>query len=165
MTFEQFREKLTPFFTPAQIGNLDAEAIQSALDAHGRNTAVNDIVAMLCPIWEYKQARIEAYRVLHDMGRDVICNIIADYIETDPAFIEKLDAAKRDLLEQSTVYIQGIVSEAITKMRDIMNDPDAPQQTQLNAAECLLRNCYKLTETSTVLEDIAELKKAVFPDE
>ncbi len=83
----------------------------------------------------------------------------------DPAFIEKLDAAKRDLLEQSTVYIQGIVSEAITKMRDIMNDPDAPQQTQLNAAECLLRNCYKLTETSTVLEDIAELKKAVFPDE
>ncbi len=83
----------------------------------------------------------------------------------DPAFIEKLDAAKRDLLEQSTVYIQNIVSEAITKMREIMNDPDAPQQTQLNAAECILRNCYKLTETSTVLDDIAELKKAVFPDE
>lgn len=72
MTFEQFREKLTPFFTPSQIGHLDAEAIWSALDAHG------------------KPGDMDSMRDLHYMGRDFICNLIADCIETDPTFIEKL---------------------------------------------------------------------------
>ena len=72
MTFEQFREKLTPFFTPSQIGHLDDEAIQSALDAHG------------------KPGTLDTLRDLHYMGREFICNLIYDYIESDPAFIEKL---------------------------------------------------------------------------
>ena len=83
----------------------------------------------------------------------------------DPAFKEKYDAARREVLEQSTAFIQGIVSEAITKMRDVMNDPDASQQTQLNAAESILRNSLKLTEQNDILTQLAELKKAVFPNE
>ena len=81
------------------------------------------------------------------------------------AFKEKYDAARRELLEQSTAYIQGIVSEAIQKMRDVMNDPDASQQVQLNAAEAITRNSLKLTEQADILAQIAELKKAVFPNE
>lgn len=82
----------------------------------------------------------------------------------DPEFMKKYDAARRELLEQSTVYIQGIVCEAITKMREIMNDPDAAQQTQLNAAEAILRNSLKLTEQNDILTQLAELQKAVFPE-
>ena len=81
------------------------------------------------------------------------------------AFKEKYDAARRELLEQSTAYIQGIVSEAIQKMRDVMNDPDATPQVQLNAAEAITRNSLKLTEQNDILTQLAELKKAVFPNE
>ena len=77
------------------------------------------------------------------------------------AFKEKYDAARRELLEQSTAYIQGIVSEAIQKMREVMNDPDASQQTQLNAAESILRNSLKFTEQNDILTQLAELKKEV----
>ena len=82
-----------------------------------------------------------------------------------PAFKERYDNARREMLEQSTAYIQGIVSEAIKKMRDIMNDPDAAPQIQLNAAECITRNSLKLTEQTDILAQLAELKKAVFPNE
>ena len=81
------------------------------------------------------------------------------------AFKEKYDAARREVLEHSAAYIQGMVSEAIQKMRDIMNDPDASQQVQLNAAEAITRNSLKLTEQADILAQLAELKKAVFPNE
>jgi len=96
------------------------------------------------------------------------CGVSERYIYgrlRDLAFKEKYDAARREVLEQSTAFIQGIVSEAITKMRDVMNDPDASQQTQLNAAESILRNSLKLTEQNDILTQLAELKKAVFPNE
>ena len=50
-------------------------------------------------------------------------------------------------------------------MRDIMTDPNNAAQVQLNAAECILRNSLKLTEQADILAQIAELKKAVFPNE
>lgn len=83
----------------------------------------------------------------------------------NPEFREKYDNARRELLEQSTAYIQGIVSEAIDKMREVMNDPDAAPQVQLNAAECITRNSLKLTEQTDILRQLAELKKAVFPND
>ena len=82
-----------------------------------------------------------------------------------PDFKEKYDNARRDLLAQSTAYIQGIVSEAIQKMRDIMNNPDNAPQVQLNAAEAITRNSLKLTEQTDILAQLAELRKAVFTDE
>ncbi len=82
-----------------------------------------------------------------------------------PAFKEKYDAARREMLAQSTAYIQGMVSDAIVKMHEVMNDPNASQQVQLNAAEAITRNSLKLTEQADILAQIAELKKAVFPNE
>ena len=96
------------------------------------------------------------------------CGVSERYIYgrlRDPAFKEKYDAARREMLEQSTAFIQGITSEAIQKMREVMNDPDASQQTQLNAAESILRNSLKFTEQNDILTQLAELKKAVFPNE
>ena len=96
------------------------------------------------------------------------CGVSERYIYgrlRDPAFKEKYDAARREMLEQSTAFIQGITSEAIQKMREVMNDPDASQQTQLNAAESIMRNSLKFTEQNDILTQLAELKKAVFPNE
>lgn len=81
------------------------------------------------------------------------------------AFREKYDAARLEVLQQSTAYIQGIVSEAIQKMRNVMNDPDASQQVQLNAAEAIIRNSLKLTEQADIMAQLAEIKKAVYPNE
>lgn len=82
-----------------------------------------------------------------------------------PAFKQKYDATRRELLAQSTAYIQGMVSDAIRKMYDVMNDPNASQQVQLNAAEAITRNSLKLTEQADILAQIAELQKAVFTNE
>ena len=69
------------------------------------------------------------------------------------------------MLAQSTAYIQGIVSEAIQKMRSVMNDPDAAPQVQLNAATAIMRSSLQLTEQTDILAQLAELRKAVFPNE
>lgn len=82
-----------------------------------------------------------------------------------PAFKERYDAARREVLQQSAAYIQGMVSEAITKMRSVMNDPDASPQVQLNAANAIASNSLKLTEQADILAQLAELRKAVFKDE
>lgn len=79
-------------------------------------------------------------------------------------FNDKYDEARRDILRQSAAYIQGNVNDAIKKIREIMDDPNAAPQTQLNAAEAIIRNSVKLTELTDVLSDLAELKKAVFPE-
>jgi hypothetical protein len=78
------------------------------------------------------------------------------------AFKEKYDRARRELLAQSTAYLQGITGEALQKMYQIMNDPDAAPQTQLNAANSIASNSQKMTEQADILAQIAELKRAVF---
>ena len=81
------------------------------------------------------------------------------------AFKEKYVRARHELLAQSTAYLQGITGEAIQKMRDIMNDPDASPQVQLNAANAIASNSLKMTEQADILAQLDELKKAVFPNE
>ena len=82
-----------------------------------------------------------------------------------PLFRGKYDEARREILAQSTAYIQGMVSDAIQKMYEVMNDPNASQQVQLNAAEAITRNSIKLTEQADILARIAELQRAVFLNE
>lgn len=81
------------------------------------------------------------------------------------AFKEKYDRARRELLAQSTAYLQGITGEALQKMYSIMNDPDAAPQVQLNAANAIASNSLKMTEQADILAQLEELKKAVFPNE
>lgn len=83
----------------------------------------------------------------------------------DPAFIERYEAERNEMLQQCVAFTNSIVSEAIAKMREIMHDPAASPQTQLNAADAIVRNCLKLTEETTLLKDVAELKQAVFANE
>lgn len=71
MDFTSFREKLITFFTPEQIGHLDAVALWDAVDTHG------------------KPHDLDTLRTLHYMGRDFICILIADDIFY-PGAIERM---------------------------------------------------------------------------
>ena len=82
-----------------------------------------------------------------------------------PAFKERYDRARLEVLQQSTAYLQGIVSDAIRKMYELMNDPDTAPQIQLNAAIAITRTQQTMTEQTDILTQLAELKKAVFPYE
>lgn len=82
-----------------------------------------------------------------------------------PAFKKKYDTARRELLEQTTAYVQGALTEAIDKLLSIMRDPDASPQVQVNAATALVRTFLKLSETTYILAEIEEIKKAVFINE
>lgn len=79
----------------------------------------------------------------------------------DEDFSEKYAAARMSLLEQITAYLQGITGEAVNKIREIMEDPETPKQTALNAADCLLRNTYKMTEQTDVVNRISRLEELV----
>lgn len=83
----------------------------------------------------------------------------------NPAFKERYDRARLETLQQSTAYLQGIVGEAIRKMYDIMTDPDNAPTVQLQAAQAITRTQQAMTEQTDILTQIAELKKAVFPNE
>lgn len=98
----------------------------------------------------------------------IVCEVSERQIYTrlkTPSFKARYDAARRELLEQSTAYVQGMVSEAIKKMHDVMNDPETSKQVQLNAAEGIIRNSLKLTEQADVISQIEDLKKAVYQNE
>lgn len=88
MTATEFREKLHPYFTPAQVGHLDAEAIQSAIDAHG------------------KPADLDTLRTYHYMGRDFICDTIYNYCEIDPEYINQLAGSPIDEDARARLIIQ-----------------------------------------------------------
>ena len=67
MTRAEFDAKLSPYFTLAQIDTLDAEALESALDAHG-----------------------DAYDpdTLHAMGREHIAYLLACIADDEDAIAE-----------------------------------------------------------------------------
>lgn len=80
-------------------------------------------------------------------------------------FKKQYDYARLKLLEQTTGYIQGLISESIKKIYDIMLDDTVSKQTQLNAANTILKYSFKFTEQMDILKEIEELKKAVFENE
>ncbi len=75
-------------------------------------------------------------------------------------FKKRYAEARYQLIEQSTAFMQGLVGEATAKMRDIMNDPNAAPQVQLNAADSILRNSFKLTEQTDILTRLDALERA-----
>lgn len=76
-------------------------------------------------------------------------------------FSKKYSEARQRLLRQTTTYLQGLVSEAVEKIRSVMNDPESSRQTSLNAAAELLRVCYKMTEQADVIDRLDKLEQIV----
>ena len=76
----------------------------------------------------------------------------------DPTFKARYDEARRELLERSVTELQAHLSEAVGVFVSVMRDRQAPQQTRLNAAEAVMRNCLKLTEQVDVIERLERLE-------
>ena len=87
MDFTTFREKLIPFFTPEQIGNLDTCAINDAIDAHG------------------KPGDLDSMRDLHFMGREFICNLLYD-VADDITEIKRMFGINMDPIKHAAMLNQ-----------------------------------------------------------
>lgn len=77
-----------------------------------------------------------------------------------PAFHERYDKARHDLLDHATAQLQGRTGEAVETMAEVMNDPKNPPQTRLNAADAIIRNGLKLTEQADILQRLDALERA-----
>lgn len=64
-----------------------------------------------------------------------------------------------ELLERNTAALQGHLAGAIEVMGKICQDADTAPQVRLNAADAIIRNSLKLTETTDILARLCELEK------
>lgn len=76
-----------------------------------------------------------------------------------PAFVEKYEAARRQLLHKTTAEIQVHLSTAVQTMVNVMNDDDSSPQVRLNAADCIMKNAMKLTEITDILQRLDRLER------
>lgn len=79
----------------------------------------------------------------------------------DPVFKAKYDDARRQLLERAVGGLQGHLSAAVDKLREVMDSVEASPQTQLNAAESILRSSLKMSERIDILERVDAVEKAL----
>ena len=82
-----------------------------------------------------------------------------------PDFKKKYAQARREVLEQSTAYLQGIVGDALLKIYEIMTDPDNAPTVQLQAAQAITRTALSMTEQVDIMAQLSELREAILPDE
>lgn len=83
-----------------------------------------------------------------------------------PEFKEKYERARMEMLERYSNQLQqriGVASDIM--LYTATSDKNASPQVRLNAAEAIIRTSLKLTEQTEILKQLAELRKAVFPDE
>lgn len=64
----------------------------------------------------------------------------------EPKFKTALSERRSMLLEEAMNVLQSRMLEAVEIISGIMNNTEAPPQTRLNAAECLIRNAVKLSD-------------------
>lgn len=98
ITYEDFTEKLAPFFTGEQIIKLNEAAMESAIDANGEK-------------FEYGAAGAPDFGIvtsqeeMHAMGREVILIMLADNAE-DREYIEQLAGSPMTAASYSDFYRQ-----------------------------------------------------------
>ena len=83
-----------------------------------------------------------------------------------PEFKEKYERARMEMMERYSNQLQqriGVASDIM--LYTATSDKNASPQVRLNAAEAIIRTGLKLTEQTEILKQLAELRKAVFPDE
>ena len=74
MTYSEFYEKLSPFFTPTQINNLNSIALDEAQDAISEP-------GELIPFGSGK----------HDAGRDFVCILLSDIAGSDEDAVTRIE--------------------------------------------------------------------------
>ena len=79
----------------------------------------------------------------------------------DAEFKERYNRARREVMEQATAALQGHLSNAITTLSEVCDNPEVAPQTRINAATAILTHALKLTEQMDVLTRMDELEETV----
>jgi len=78
----------------------------------------------------------------------------------DKDFKAKYEAAKLEMLEQSTSALQANIQKAVSAIVGIIEAENTPQQVRLNASDMLLRNSFRFTEQVEILRRLDRLEQA-----
>lgn len=79
-------------------------------------------------------------------------------------FKAELDRRRSEIVTDTKNYLQSRLREVTDTILRIMNDPDAPPQTRLNAASEAFRNTMKLIEAGDILSRLDALEAAANED-
>lgn len=77
----------------------------------------------------------------------------------EPEFKARYDEARRELLENATKSLQARTGGAVDTMWKVCQNEENPPQVRLNAAEAILRNSLRFTETTDILEKLQKLEQ------
>ena len=83
----------------------------------------------------------------------------------DTEFREAYRAAYKDMVEDASRQSQQALREALNVFREVMTNTEETGATRVQAAAKMVEYEMRLAEQTDILTDLAELKKAVFPDE
>lgn len=75
-----------------------------------------------------------------------------------PDFQKKYREACTRLLKDHTAAMQIAMGEAVSVLREVMNNKDCAGGVRVSAAETVLRNGMKMTEQTNILERLEALE-------
>jgi predicted DNA-binding transcriptional regulator AlpA len=77
-----------------------------------------------------------------------------------PEFQEQYRNAKRRVVEQAITSVQKATGEAVSTLREIMNDKEAPTSSRVSAAKIILETAIKTVEIEGILTRLEALEQA-----
>lgn len=77
----------------------------------------------------------------------------------DPEFMAEYRAAVSGLLDDATRESQQALSPALSTLREITTDSEAPATARIAAARSLLEYALRLTEVNDILDQLRELEE------
>ncbi|MGD0620911.1 MAG: hypothetical protein ABSA82_00345 [Thermacetogeniaceae bacterium] len=77
-----------------------------------------------------------------------------------PDFQECYRAAKRQVVEQSITRLLQVTGEAVSTLREIMLDKEAPTSSRVSAAKTILETAIKSVEIEDILTRLEALEQA-----
>ena len=79
---------------------------------------------------------------------------------SDPFFSSAYREARRQAVQRATGRLQQAASDAVTTLRDVMKDPEAPAPARVNAAKSVLELAVKAVEVEDLAQRIEKLEAA-----
>lgn len=79
----------------------------------------------------------------------------------DPAFIERYEAEKKQIISHTADQLKRSLSDSVLRLWAIVNDPDAAPTAQVTAARAILDFGLSYTEMTDVLSRLAALEAKI----
>ena len=98
------------------------------------------------------------------MAAGITDRTLRGYLQ-DKEFREAYRSAYNDVVEDATRKAQLLMGKAMGVFETVMDDTAESGATRTQAAAKAMEYALRLTEQTDVVAELAELRKAVFPDE